>query len=503
MKKRITLILSFVLLLALVVIPAAAQSFPDPGAGTTYTELANQSSASADWSIVYYPVSGGSVPGTSSTLPGYGSVIIDPESSGLPQSFQGSAVVSSGSDSSEPRAGMLSSVVATEWRGNTGDGFQMGLYSGASEGSSEICFPSLWRSEGSIISSFAVQNTDAQNDVNISINYRARDGSDAGTYQVTIAPNHQKTFDLATPGEGVPNLGPTWQGSAKVTADGGAGIVGVAVASWGGPNPDRTRSATYNAADCSGLSGSTTLVAPTQFRVRPGGGWTGALWSAINIQNLSGNTANLTLTYVNREGLTPDLVLTNTIPPYSTIGANTRNGGNFPASVFDPLDVDEGWDGAVKIEVDQPAVATVITQWDRGGLLEAGVYAAANVSEGATKIYVPGVKRIKPSGWTDFSAVIIQNLSGSQTADVTIRYYDQAGTLKLTLANQMIDPAGALGLNTRNGGSVDAALFEALGNNFEGQAIITSNNGVDLAAVLNGISKSPDGGSATTNGIPE
>jgi len=501
MKRRISLTISFVVLLALVVIPAAAQSFPDPGAGSTFTELANQSSAEADWSIVYYPISGGSVAGTSGMLNGYGLHIIDPDSSGLVQSFQGAAVVSSGSESAEPGAGKLSSVVFTEWRGNTGDGFQMGLYSGASEGASEICFPSLWRYEDSIISSFAVQNTDAQNDVNVSINYVSRDGVDAGTYNATIAPNHQKTFDLATPGAGVPNLGPSWEGSAKVTADGGAGIVGVAVASWGGPNPDRTRSATYNAADCSGLSGSTVMVAPTHYRVNPGGGW--LLWSAVNVQNLSGNTANLTLTYTDRDGGTPDLVLTNTIPPFSTLGANTRNGGNFPASAFDPLNVDEQWAGAVKIEVDQPAVATVITQWDRSGLYEAGVYAAANVEQGATKIFVPGVKRINDGGWKDFSAVIVQNLSGSQTADVTVSFYDKTGANLLTFSNQMIAPGTSLGLNTNNGGDLNPSDFDPLGNDFEGQAIITSNNGAPLAAVLNGISKSPDGGSATTNGIPE
>ena len=222
----------------------------------------------------------------------------------------------------------------------------------------------------------------------------------------------------------------------------------------------------------------------------------------MNVQNLSGNTANLTLTYVDRDGGTPDLVLHNTIPPYSTIGANTRNGGNFPASAFDPLNVDLAWDGSVKIEVSQPAVATVITQWDRSTKWEAGVYAAADVSAGATKIFAPGVKRINPGSWQKWSAVIVQNL-GTGTADVTVDFYDRAGTKLLSFTHDSIAPGAALGYNTRNGGSKPGGDFNVLGNAFEGHVVVTSNNSQQLAVVLNGISAAPNGGSGTTNGVAD
>jgi len=60
-----------------------------------------------------------------------------------------------------------------------------------------------------------------------------------------------------------------------------------------------------------------------------------------------------------------------------------------------------------------------------------------------------------------------------------------------------------LGYNTRNGGDKPAGDFNALGNDYQGHAVVTSNNGQPLAVVLNGISKAPDGGSATTNGVAE
>ena len=54
MKRRLVLVLSFVLLLALVAIPAAAQSYPDPGSGSTYTELVNKTTDTATVNITYY-----------------------------------------------------------------------------------------------------------------------------------------------------------------------------------------------------------------------------------------------------------------------------------------------------------------------------------------------------------------------------------------------------------------------------------------------------------------
>ena len=486
MKKRLALVLSVVMLLALVVIPASAASFPDPGVGTTYTELANKEAMAASASVMYYNTSGGTVAGPNRSIPGNGSIMIDPDSTQLPQNFVGSAVVSSNK--------RLASVVQTKWTGGPGDGFQMGLYSGVSAGSSAICFPSLWKYDNSIISSFAVQNTGTSS-VNVDLTYTGRDGTNAMTDSDTIPAGAQHTFDLAN----LPNIPMSWAGSAKVAVSGEGSVAGVAVVTWGGAS---TRSATYNAADCSGAAGPTTLMVPTHFRVRPGGGWTGALWSAVNVQNLSGNAATLTLTYTDRDGGTAPLVLTGTIPAYSTIGANTRNGGDFPASAFNPLDVDQAWAGTVKIEVSQPAVATVVTQWDRSGKWEAGIYAAADVDAGATKVFVPGVRRINPGSWQASSAVIVQNL-GTGTADVTVDFYDRTGNKLLSFPNDSITPGAAWGYNTRNGGNKPASDFNALGNAYEGHAVVTSNNGQPISVVLNGISWAPTGGSATTNGITD
>jgi len=206
------------MLLALVVIPASAAGFPDPGVGTTYTELANKESMDASASVMYYNTSGGTVAGPNVTIPGNGSYMIDPDSTQLPQNFVGSAVVSSNK--------RLASVVNTEWTGGPGDGFQMGLYSGVSAGSSAICFPSLWKYDAaSIISSFAVQNT-GTSPVNVDLTYTSRAGVNVSTGTATIPAGAQHTFDLAS----LPNIPSNFEGSAKVAVNGEGSVAGVAVA---------------------------------------------------------------------------------------------------------------------------------------------------------------------------------------------------------------------------------------------------------------------------------
>ncbi len=190
MKKQIVLIFAVVMLLALV--PAVAMAFPDPGVGTTYTELANKEGSSASANVMYYNTSGGTVAGPNRTIPGNGSIFIDPDSTQLPQNFVGSAVVSSNK--------RLASTVQTEWEGGINDGFEMGLYSGVAAGSSTICFPSLWKFDN-IISSFAVQNTGTA-PVNVDITVTSRTGSTAYTGSDTIPAGTQHTFDMAT----LPNI---------------------------------------------------------------------------------------------------------------------------------------------------------------------------------------------------------------------------------------------------------------------------------------------------------
>lgn len=485
-KRRFFSVLTLVFVLALVALPVAADTaaYPDPGVGSTTTELANKTANQASVSIFYYDQAGNSVNGPSPVIPGNGSVMIDPASSQLPQGFNGAGVASS----NQP----LAAVVETNYTGGPGDGFQTGFYAGVSQGSSKICFPSLWK-QSTQISSFAVQNTGTSSAA-VSINYVGRDGVDQGTFNDNIPVGAQHTYDLATPGGPMPNLPDPWAGAASVTVTNGGTVAGVGTTAYVGRYTD------YNAVDCANVTGATTLVIPSQFRQFSGTPVSAnfTLWSAVNVQNLSNDTATVTLNYIHRTNPANNLTVNTTIPPKSAIGYNTREN----ASTFAPLDGVSNWDGTVTVVSDKPVVGTVITQWKRLVGNDGAFYGAVSSTGGATKWFVPDVKRIQSgSTWQKFSAVIVQNL-GASAADVTITYYNRAGTQVLEFANQSIPAGAGIGLNTRNGGSVPASAFDPLGTSYEGHAVVTSNNGQPLAVVLNGIVNAPNLGSAATNAVP-
>ena len=137
-KSRIMLIISFVALLALVALPAAAQSYPNPGQGSTYTELANKTTTAATANVTYYDATGAPLAGPSPSIPGNGSVGISPSTSQLPQGFNGAGVVSS----NQP----LASVVSTRWTGGAGgDGFEVDMYTGVPAGASKSASPASSR----------------------------------------------------------------------------------------------------------------------------------------------------------------------------------------------------------------------------------------------------------------------------------------------------------------------------------------------------------------------
>ncbi|NOZ50234.1 MAG: hypothetical protein GXP37_09350 [Chloroflexi bacterium] len=489
-RRRLTLALSFLLLLALVALPVAAQSFPDPGTGSTYTELVNTTADEATVNITYYTQGGGTVAGPGRVIAGNGSTAIDPASSQLPAGFNGAGVVSSNKK--------LASVVQTQWLGGPGDGFQMGLYSGVSAGSSKICLPSLFKFAPAIVSSFTVQNT-GTGDANVELKYYSRTGTLEGTFTDTIPVGAQHTYDMRTPSATVPNVANGWDGSAVISVTNGQTIAGVGVVNQGG------RSSTYNAADCAGLSGATTLVVPSQFRVfnsatpndpATRGTWSWVLLSALNVLNLESSEANVTLVYTPRDPAKNSLTLSNqTIPANSAAGYNTRGGVNGAnPETFDTLG--NFWDGTVTITSDKAIVATVITQWFRGTGPESGYYVASNAANSQTKFWVPDIRRVKVSGnFTEFSAVIIQNIGNADT-DVTTKFYDRNGNMVHSITST-IAPGPSIGYNTRAGTGGTAAL----GDSFEGHAVVES-NGQPLAVVLNGVALNPYG-SGTTNGISE
>ena len=371
--KRIWLSSFLVLSLLVGSLGASAQtSFPDPGNPVSNAVVQNMTTTAGGTATVvatYYNTSG-SLAYTHQNISIAPKAVkeIKTQDEPLGDGFQGSAVLSS----DQP----LAAIVNIQYRNVTGDTNDpqkqtQAAYNATSVPSTVLYFPSVWRTSQQV-ARLSVQNTDAQI-ANVTLTFKKRDGSAAGELITTIPANGQRTFYLGNASDVPSNIPADFSaGSVTIESTNGKRLAGAASISW--PN----RAGAYQA--LSNTDKGTTLYAPSHFRFvsgatdasqdLPANQWT--LYSALNLQNTSiSSTANVTLTYTARGETTPDLVKKITIPPLSSKGLNTQNGGDYPANDFDALSkAGNGrpdWDGSVLIQSDQELVGTNITNWGQLG----------------------------------------------------------------------------------------------------------------------------------------
>jgi hypothetical protein len=203
------------------------------------------------------------------------------------------------------------------------------------------------------------------------------------------------------------------------------------------------------------------------------------MYSANVLMNLSGSTANAVFHYIPRNPANASLDVPIQIPAYSAKGLNTFNGGSVAASTFNVLGTN--WDGVVVVDSDQPLAGINNTIWGINNGNKSATFNIVGPSDGATTAYLPYQRRVAPGGdWQEWSAAIVQNLSGS-TANITVKYYNASGAEVLSLT-QAISAGSAYGFNTRTGGSRPAADFNGLGTNYSGGVKITSDQNIAVVA---------------------
>lgn len=489
--KKLSVVVVLTLTLAMLVSVAQARplnQYPDPGTSVTNIVVQNTSPTAGDTAAVtveYYDTSG------NLDYTNQGSITIEPkaveeiktENEPLGDGWEGSAVMMS----DKPLAAIVS-VKNTNVPGAPDD-YTQGAYNGTLAGAETLYFPSLYAFEF-IVSRLTVQNVDSTQ-ATVYVSYYDRSGTYLGVKQATIPAYSQKTFNLGSASD-VPFDPTTFtDGSAVVTSTNK--LAGAAVTTWG------DRSAAYQA--LTDANKGATLYAPSHYRYKYDPGAADyTLFSALNLQNTSSSTvANVTATYVSRADGTTALVKTFTIAPLSAKGLNTKNGGDFPASDFDPLSYAGGgvpdWDGSVTVTSDQPLVGICNTGWDAAG--SAGAYAMVTESDGADTVFVPAQYRIDwGNGWAQWSAINLMNVGGSTIAanDLSIQYIDTAGNEVVTFTGTDLPgdlgAGAALGLNTKNGGDLDASAFNGFPSEgglprFIGGIYITAPSGSKLVGVAN------------------
>lgn len=174
-------------------------------------------------------------------------------------------------------------------------------------------------------------------------------------------------------------------------------------------------------------SGSLTSYVPMLFRDAFGGSYDSALY----VQNVhASNTANVVISYYDSTG-SLNCTKNDTIAPRASKGywlpSVTCTSGSLPT----------GWVGGVVVTSDQPIVAVGRPH------IATEVMTYDGFASGSTEAFVPML--FKGSfGGTYNAAFYIQNVSNSNTANVTLRYYDSSGVLHCT-KTETISPLASKG----------------------------------------------------------
>lgn len=323
---------------------------------------------------------------------------------------------------------------------------------------------------GSGSTNFTVQNLDAAESASVRADYVNQAGA--------IDANKTKSIgSLASDGFPASDSGllDGWLGSVVVSAD--KEIVAFAQMIWSaGSSADGKTAGAYNGFTV----GADTLYLPS-LAARD------AQFSRISVQSAATPSAteqvDYTVKFYDRSGN-----LSATITDSIYLGAQATYDLSKPGTGKNPTLAAE-WLGSAVVEaaVDGTPLAAVATMHWRN---YAAGYSA--VTGGGTKVYLPSATRRIPDGtnWLQFTGVIVQNLDVATAAEVTVYWYDRAGTELLSFTDN-IPANSAHGYNSRYPDTSDiptaaAASFAGdIGDNWNGSVVISSTNGTNVVAVSN------------------
>ena len=323
---------------------------------------------------------------------------------------------------------------------------------------------------------FTVMNLDANEASQVVAEYVNQNGQVDATKNVQIQPRSSEGFPIDAAG-----LPDNWAGSVIISAD--KEIVAFGQARWeGGTYGDGKTAGAYNGF----TEGANTLYFPS-LAAR-----SGKQFSFLTVQSAEGASTSesitITINFYDRAGnlskTIHDTFLKGTQVTYNLleIGLPTTN----PPG--------DGWLGSAVVESTSPIAGVATMHWK----YYSAAYSA--VTGGGTTIYLPSATRRLPKGpWYQYTSILVQNLDASNIATVTTHWYDREGT-ELFSFQDTIPANSSHGYNTRWTSSDvpdHDALYNALGNNWNGSVVITSTTNIVAVANLQWTEDSPVGNSAT------
>jgi hypothetical protein len=333
---------------------------------------------------------------------------------------------------------------------------------------------------GSGAVNFTVQNLGSIT-ANVTAQYVDGDGSvDYTKADVKIGPLASEGFPASAA-----VLDDGWDGSVVVSAD--QEIVAFGQAIWTNSSLDGGAGRYQTAGAYNGFTaGATTLYLPS-LAARAG-----KQFSKISVQSAAQpsetETVTFDITFYDRQG-NESLQLTD-VEIYEGAQVTfdlTQGGADLTAGGT------EEWLGAAVIESADEVAAVATTHWTN----YSAAYSA--VSGGGPTAYLPSATRRIPSatgaggptdpGWLQYTGVVVQNLSPTTEATVTVRWYDREGNL-LEEFDDPIPANSAHGYNTRYIDTSDVpdaytqTLATELTKDWNGSVVIES-DGPDIVAVAN------------------
>jgi len=287
-------------------------------------------------------------------------------------------------------------------------GAEIASYDGFSSGALSSYVPMLFKDAfgGSYDAALYVQNISASS-ANVTIQFYDSTGTLSCTKNDTVSPLASKGYWL--PSESCLPAG--WVGSALVTSD--QPIVAI-----GRPHIG-SEVMTYN-----GFSaGSTSASIPMLFKDAFGGSYD----SAFYIQNIHpSNTANITINFYDSTGAL-SCTKNDTVSPLASKGYWVPSESCLPT----------GWVGGVIVSSDQPIVSVGRPH------IGSQITTYNGFSAGSSSSFIPMLFKDAFGGSYD-AAFYLQNTHSSNTANITIQFYDSAGSLSCT-KNDTLAPFASKG----------------------------------------------------------
>jgi hypothetical protein len=367
-------------------------------------------------------------------------------------SGRGSAVISS-----NQQLGALAQIVA---RGQTPTS---GAYSGFTSTSSTWYVPLVSRrgssASGTTNSQIIIQNADSTA-VDVTVTLTPRTGS-TGSYTKNITGlKVGSSFYYDIDDEG-PATTP-WFGSATVTAASGKKITVISNFFLG---PDGMQ--TFNAFPIERVG--TNWLAPIFYSRLANN-----LSSPISVQNLSGGT-------IAAGGIQATCTADAGFSPAQLTMSNNAAVANLESYAFNPvtdLTIPSPWQGACRITSSGNIVAIILPRFL--GTSNNAAYEAINASSTDTRVFVPLIAKRLANGFA--TTIIIQNLSQSQTANVTLTYTPGSGiTGGPYTTSATIAPGASLVQNQRL--STFTVGSTAMPEGWSGTLTIQSTNGVPISGI--------------------